>query len=108
MEIISSKPVGGWVLKDLLEKRSKDEELGYEQQQSAEYLEKFSKLKAKDAEKLVAELKKNSKVTEETAIKIAELLPKQADTLKAILAKDKVELNDEEIASVLASIKEYL
>ena len=101
MEVLSSKPVSLSEAKEIFEKRKKEEEeLGYEQQQTLEYSEKFAKHSAKDAESLVKGLMKNKKLNEETAIKIADIMPKNVETLKAILLKDKVELSEEELGEI--------
>lgn len=104
MDIVSSKPVGLSTVKKILEKRPK-EELGYEQQQALEYVKTFCKLDEKTAAKLVEGLSKQSQLTEETLIKLANILPKRSPTLKAILSKDKIELTDEELSHVFELVK---
>jgi len=98
MDIVSSKPVTLEEAKETLETREKDGEFGYEQQQALEYLNKFAKKKEKET---VKELIKNKKITLEAAVKIAGLAPKSPQTLKAILLRDKIDLNEEEIAEIL-------
>ncbi|MFH2107013.1 MAG: RNA polymerase Rpb4 family protein [Candidatus Micrarchaeota archaeon] len=102
MKVTSSHPVSLAEVEELLSKRKKeDEELAYEQQQSLEHAEKFKKGSAKDAEKLVALITKNNeKISQETAVKIADIMPKKLETLKAILIKDKISLSDEEVDDV--------
>lgn len=101
MKILSSKPVSISEVKDILKKREKEGELGYEQQTSMEYSENFSKHSKSESEKLIKQLTKNSKIDEETAIKIIDLSPKNADTLKSILIKDKIDLTDEEVTEIV-------
>ena len=91
MNVISSEPISLSEVKEILEKRKKeDTELGYEQQQTLDHSEKFSKHSAKESASLVKELLKNKKLSKETAIKIADIMPKNIETLKAILLKDKI------------------
>lgn len=97
MKVLSSKPVSISEVKEILKKRGKEGELGYEQQTALEYSENFSKHSKSEAEKLIKQLMKNEKISEETAIKIADLCPKSADLLKAVLIKDKIDLSDDEI-----------
>ena len=104
MNITSSKPITLSEAKDILEKRKKESDLEYEQQQAFEHAEKFSKSDPKAAKKLVDELMKNEKLSIDTAIKIVDIMPKKPETLKAILLKDKIEMSDEEIAQLLGSI----
>ena len=102
MEIKSSKPLTLSEVNDILLKRKEEGELGYEQSHLSEYCEKFVKKDVKAAQKLAKELMKASnKINEETAVKIADIAPKKADTLKAILLKDKIELNEEELNEIL-------
>jgi DNA-directed RNA polymerase subunit F len=102
MEIKSSRPVGLNEAKEILETREKaGEELGYEQQQALEYLKKYAK---DDEKEVLKELTKSKKIPLETAVKLAEVRPKSPNTVKAITLKDKVELNEEEIAEVIKTL----
>ncbi|MBI2079662.1 hypothetical protein HYT84_02770 [Candidatus Micrarchaeota archaeon] len=104
MIVNSSKAVSLAEVKEILKKREGSEELGYEQKQTVEYLDKFADSEKKDADKWMAELMKNERVTLETAVKIVDLKPKRIETLKAILTKDKVDLTEEEMSTVLKTI----
>ncbi|HLC69081.1 MAG TPA: hypothetical protein VJH24_04540 [Candidatus Bilamarchaeaceae archaeon] len=105
MNVVSTKAVGVGTVKKILGERAKDEELGYEQQQSLEHAEKFAQLDEKATAKLVEDLCKVEKLTEETAFKIADVLPRQPETLAAILVKDKVDLTEEELRNVLGILQ---
>lgn len=98
MNTISSRPASLSEAKKIMERREKDGELGYEQQQALEYLKKFA---AEGGEAIVKEISKNKKIPLETAVKIADIRPKKPETVKAILLKDRVDLNEEEIAEIL-------
>ena len=102
MEVTSSKPVTLSQVKDILEKREKDEigEFGYEQQQTAEHAKKFVKHSSKEDEAMIKEIMKNKKINLETAIKIVDTLPKTTETLKTILLRDKIELTEEELNEI--------
>jgi len=105
MNIVSSKPITLSEAKSILEKRKKEADLEYEQQQSLEHAEKFAKIEVKAAKKLVDELMKNEKLSIDTAIKIVDIMPKKPETLKAILLKDKIEMSDEEMTQLLELLK---
>ncbi len=106
MEIKSSEPVAESEVKSTLKKRKgEEEELAYEQSQALEHAEIFSENTPAKTKKLIDELKKNEKLPVETVIKIADIMPKNVSTLKAILIKDKVELSDEELEGVLKLTK---
>jgi len=100
MEVKSSKAVSVVEAKEILSKRSKQGELGYEQSQALEHAEKFSKFKPDKIKKLVETLKNDKRISEELAVKIIDICPDNPASLKAILAKDRVELSDEEINKI--------
>ena len=102
MKIIDSKPVTVADAKELLEERKKTtEEMGYEQAQALEHAEKFAQRKPSEAAKLVKELAGDKKLDTESAVKIVDISPKHPETLKAILAKNKIDMSDEEAAEVV-------
>ena len=103
MEIKGSKPVPVSEAKEILAKRKEDGELGYEQDQALENAERFAS-DSKKAEKLIETLQKMEKITPEMAAKIADIQPKTAATLRAILVKDRVELSEDEVAGLLKEL----
>lgn len=103
MEIKSTKPVTITDVKDILARRKEGGELGYEQAQALEHAERFA-ADSKKSEKMVAALVKTGKITEDAAVKIVDIKPASASTLKAVLLKDRIELSDDEIAGVLKEI----
>jgi DNA-directed RNA polymerase subunit F len=104
MKIKSSSAVSLSEAKEILSKRQEDGELGYEQVQALEHAEKFCEKKPADCKKVVAALAKHEKISEAVAIKIVDISPSDPATLKAILAKDRIELSDEEAAAILKDI----
>lgn len=105
MEVTSTKPVPVATVKRILEKRvDSGEELGYEQAQALEHAKAFVKMEEKAAARLIAELAELPKMSLETSIKIVDVMPAKTTTLKAILSKDKIELNEEELARLMDCI----
>ncbi len=98
MDHVLSKPLTLEEAKEMLKRREKDGELGYEQQQALEYLDKFAK---KDSDGKLKLLMKMGKVSNDTAVKLVDIGPKKVDTVRAILIKDNVNLTDEEINEIL-------
>jgi len=98
MNHISSKPISLEEAKEMLKRREKEGELGYEQQQALESLEKFTK---KDSEGKLKVIMKMGKVSLETAVKLIDIGPKKADTVRAILIKDNVNLTEDEINEII-------
>ncbi len=105
MKILETKAVPMAEAKEFLLAREKDKELGYEQKLAAEHLKKFAKLKAEDSKKLVSELEGILKMSSDTLAQVVNLLPKTADELRLIFAKEKFSPSEEEIKKILDAVK---
>jgi len=106
VNIVKSEPVPAAQAKELLEKRKKEGELNYEQTSALEHCEKTVSMSPKEtAKKIDLLLEKNKKLLPETAAKLVDIQPKAANTLKAVLLKDKIELSDEEIEEILKVLR---
>ncbi len=92
-------------VKEILEKRKKDKELTYEQQLAMEHVEKIGALDEKKAEKLKRALVEMG-LSEKSAVKMVDILPKNIMTLKQILATEKKPFSDDEANKMLTLIKE--
>ncbi|MFH1056403.1 MAG: RNA polymerase Rpb4 family protein [Candidatus Micrarchaeota archaeon] len=106
MKVVSQKPVLFPEALELLEERKKGGELGYEQQNTLQYLQSFSSLSAKQARALFKELVEAG-LTEKQAALVCNLLPKREDLLKAVLTADKSDVSDERVKEVLKIVKKY-
>lgn len=104
MEIKSSRPVSVCEAKEILVRRKEDGELGYEQGQAHDNSERFGTIEAKKAAKVIETLAKFDKISEELAVKIADIRPDNAATLRAILVKDRIELSEDEINSIIKEL----
>ncbi len=93
--------------KELLEKRRKDAELGYEQQNALDYLEKFAKLSKSEAEKMRKELEALGILSEKQVVWLVNVAPSKEETVKAILGQEKLELGTEQVKEVLKICKKY-
>ena len=94
--------------KNILKKISKErKELLYEQRIALEHAEKFAQLSAKQTKDFITELLKLDYVEEIQAYKIADIIPKTEDDVKAIFAKERYTPNDKEIKNILEIIKKY-
>lgn len=107
MKVIETKPVTMAEAKDILVRREKAKELGYEQKLAAEHLKKFTKLNPEDAKKFMTELAAIVRMSDETAVQIANLLPKTIDELRMIFAREKFSLKEDEINRILELVKKY-
>jgi len=89
------------ILDQIRDKRSDEEELGYELRRAIRHAELFSKGAAEDSRALVAELIKLEKMNLEIAVKIADIKPVNKDELRAIYAKERFTLSEEELDNIL-------
>lgn len=101
MEIIASKPVSISDAKELLDKRKEKGELGYEQTQALEYVDRFA---TKRSAELVEKLKKDFSISDDIAIKIVEVMPNSASTLKAVLMGSRASLDDAAVNEIVKII----
>ena len=107
MKVLSTTPTSVSKVKEVLEKRAEDgEELGYEQQNALEHAVEFTELDAKKTSSLASKLKKEvPSLTDHAAMKLAEIQPSGPELVRSILLYSKVELPEEEVEKVLATIK---
>lgn len=107
MELIDEKPVMLSEVKDKLIKLHKKQSgtLGYEQQKTMDYVDKFAKLEVKKQKELVKKLEEIG-LSLEAAIKISDLLPTKADELTAILAEFGG-FDEDKKKDILKTVKEY-
>lgn len=106
-ETRNSKPATLAQVKEILGKRKQEGELGFEQQATMEYSEKFAKLTTESADALVQELSTMEKLKPDAVAKIADLLPKSASQLNIILSKERYTLTKEETTEVLSIVAKY-
>ena len=108
MNVTSSKSVSLAEVKEILENRKKDApegKLEYEQSQALEHAIKFAKFRKGESEKAAASIAKNAKISLELALKIVDIKPATAETLKAILLKDKIDLGEDEINEIFKLLR---
>lgn len=105
MKVNSTSPTSVSKIKEILEKRAKDEEeLGYEQQNALEHGTEFAELTSKKAEALASKLKKEfPSLSEDAALKMAEIRPADAALVRMIAANP--ELSDEDAQKMIAALK---
>ncbi len=81
--------------------RADEEELGYELRRAMRHAELFAKGTAEESRRIIDELIKLEKMTPEIAIKVADIRPKTKDELRAIYAKERFTLSEEELDRIL-------
>ncbi len=105
-EIISERYVTVPEVKDLLTKRSKVDELRYEQRTALEYATRFSRTTGKEARRLVDKLMQEIEgLKEHQAVLIVNLLPVDRNDLQLIFAKERIRLDDSKIDAILRIVE---
>ncbi len=95
-------------VKAILKKIESDrKELIYEQRIALEHAEKFVKLSVKQTKDLIKELSEVGKIEEIHAYKIADILPKRVDDVKALFAKERYIPNETECKKIVEIVKKY-
>lgn len=94
-------------VKKILSKEEKDRELSYEKKLALQHAQDFSKLTTTKANQLVKELQKIERVSDEHAFKIADVLPEGPDDVRAIFAKERFNLEPDEIEGILEIVNKY-
>ena len=108
MNVINAKPISMAEAREIMTSQEKDKELTYEQKLALEHLNKFTTMEAAQAKKLLEELSGVLRMSEETRIQIANLLPKTPDELRMIFTRENFSLQDSEIKTILEIIKKHL
>ncbi len=90
---------------EILEKRKKDGDMGYEQQVSYDHIKKFSKLDDSKATKILKQLKELG-ISDKTSIQIVDVFPVDELQLKQILSNEKTMPEEETIKKIMSLIEE--
>ena len=98
------------VLARLEEERATDpdHEMRYEVARAIEHVNRFAVLDPQESRELVGQLLEFEKVDDATAHKIADLLPRDRDELRAIYAQERYSLEGEELDDILNVISQYV
>lgn len=106
MELVKERAVSAPEALKIMEKRQKDGELSYEQQNTLTHLEKIAKIPAKEADALDKSLSGlDVKLSDKQKAMLITLLPKNADEIRQILAQEKTVATDDQVKAVLDAIK---
>ncbi|HEV8361708.1 MAG TPA: RNA polymerase Rpb4 family protein [Candidatus Thermoplasmatota archaeon] len=98
-------------VRELLEEAERTRgELSYEQKLALDHARSFAlKLSGAKARELVERLRKVSdKVSEQHAVKMADLLPTHPDDVRVIFAKERFQLEKDEMDKILETVQSYL
>jgi len=98
--------------KDLLagveaERAADERELRYELARAIDHVNRFAVLDTDESEELVTELRELEKVDEQTAYRIANLLPQSRTELRSLYAQERYALDGDELDDVLDIVAKY-
>jgi DNA-directed RNA polymerase subunit F len=98
------------LLADIEEEHALDEEreMRYELARAIEHANRFAVLDPEESVELVEELLELEKVDEQTAYKIADLLPQDRDELRSVFAQERYSLSGDELDDVLDVVAKYV
>jgi DNA-directed RNA polymerase subunit F len=95
-------------VKVMLSAESEKKELGTAQRSALEHSMAMTTLSSEDVEKLAAELRALKFMTEYAAYKIGDLLPKYPEDVRAIFAKERVNLSADDVKQIIEIVGKYL
>lgn len=96
------------ILNAIRDAKKADEELGYAKRRAIEHVNRFAKVNAKVARKMIKELSELEKVRPELAVRIVDIMPQSKDEVRSIYAKERFTLTDEELESILEIVSKNL
>jgi DNA-directed RNA polymerase subunit F len=95
-------------VKEMLDGESKKRELCTAQGSALEHSQSMVSLSSGDIKALVAEAKALSFMTDYAAYKIGDILPKYPEDVRAIFAKERVNLSADDVKRIIEIVGKYL
>ena len=90
------------------ERREQGTEMSYELRRSIDHVNHLAKISGEKSRALVEELLKMEKMKPDIAYRIANILPRTRDELRAIYAKERFTLTGDELDAILSLVVSYL
>ena len=106
-ELLARKPIPLSKVKNLLEKRKREGELTYEQENALKYAKMFSKIKKKVRDQMLNELMQLETINEELAVKIVDIMPADLEIMK-ILPEKKGSVREEDLEKAFEIVQKYM
>ncbi len=94
-------------VKDILEDIQEDRELNYEQKLALEHASYSIHTTPEKALKLIKKLMEHERITESLAYKIVEIWPTHPDDVKAIFAKERFSLKEDEVEAIIQAVADH-
>ncbi|MFH1978363.1 MAG: hypothetical protein ABIJ92_03495 [Candidatus Aenigmatarchaeota archaeon] len=107
MKVLKEKSVDWVEAKKILDNKAKEGELAYEQKNALEHLKKFSKTTQKNMHEMKESLEKVESLKERQIISIMNMMPKDLDELRILLANEVVSLSEDDKKKVVSIVKKF-
>ncbi len=78
------------------------------QKAALDHAQKVSTISLEDANKIIEEVSQLEDVTDAIAVKIADILPKYPEDVRAIFSKERINLSSEKINQILEIVNKYI
>ena len=86
-----------------------DEDVLLASQKSAlDHAQKVSNISLEDANKIIEEVSQIEEVTDVIAVKIADILPKYPEDVRAIFSKERINLSSDKINQIIEIVGKYI
>ncbi|MDR2698900.1 MAG: RNA polymerase Rpb4 family protein [Candidatus Methanoplasma sp.] len=95
-------------VRDLLTEEHEKRDLQNSQKAAMEHARTVSPLSAENARKIVEEIRAIGGVTEYAAVKIADLLPRYPEDVRAIFSKERINIEPKAIEQIIEAVGKYL
>ena len=105
---MAERYVGLAEVKEMLELESNGKELCIAQRSALEHSQTLVTLSADDVKKLTAEVRALKFMTDYAAYKIGDILPRYPEDVRAIFAKERVNLSADDIKQIIEIVGKYL
>ena len=100
-ERVTLPEMRGVLLRVESERIAAEKEMSYEFRRSVEHANQLAKTSPEKADALVADLLKMEKMKPEIAFRIANIMPKTRDEVRAIYAKERYTLSPDELDKII-------
>ena len=107
ISVVTENPITMAELKDRLSELKKKQDLSFRGNKTLDYLNIFSKASNKDVDGMKEKLKALElvRLKERHIVKIIDIMPENAESLKTLLANENITLKEEELTKILACLK---
>jgi DNA-directed RNA polymerase subunit F len=78
------------------------------QKAALDHAQKVSTISLEDANKLIEEVSQIEEVTDAIAVKIADILPRYPEDVRAIFSKERINLSNEQINQIIDIVSKYI